>query len=135
MVRRQGWTYLIFLLLPSALCAHQIVENAIDVVISPDKIIIDARISMEEVLAIESPSPSRPPHAAWPKLTAKHEAYVLSHLKIQSDGHSRVGKPTTQPTITPAALEELSSANYRLEYPLPIPRRMLAIDLVFISRC
>ena len=123
---------MLFLLLPSALCAHQIAENAIDVVISPDKIIIDARISMEELLAIESPSPSRPPHEAWPKLTAKHEAYVLSHLKIQSDGHSRVGKPTTQPTITPAALEELSSANYRLEYSLPNPPQMIRIDQDFM---
>jgi len=128
MILRHWWALVFLLILPSALCAHQIAEHAIDVVIFPDKITIDARISMEEVLAIESTSPTRPPHEAWPKLAAKHEPYLLSHLKIQSDGQSRTGKPTTQPTITPGALEELSSANYRFEYPLPNPPQMIRID-------
>jgi hydrogenase/urease accessory protein HupE len=130
MIPRRWWTFLIFLALPCVLCAHQIAENAIDVVIYPEKITIDVRISMEEVLAVEGNSQTRPPREVWSKLAAKHELYVLAHLKIQSDGQSRSGKATTQPTIaSPAGLaQELSSANYRFEYPLPNPPQMIRID-------
>jgi len=113
MMPPRWWMYLALLTLPSVLCAHQIAENAIDVVIYPQKITIDARISMEEVLAVEANSATRPPREVWSKLAAKHEPYVLAHLKIQSDGQSRSGKPTTQPSIAPAAGSRLHIAPRR----------------------
>jgi len=135
MTRRRWCFYLTLLALPSVLCAHQIAENAIDVVIYPDRITIDARISMEEVLAIESKSPTYPPRDSWPALVARHEAYVLAHLKIQSDGQPRAVRPTTQPTInsSPSGLaDELSTAKYRLEYSLTAPPQMVRIDQDFM---
>ena len=131
MVPRRWWAFLILLIFPSILRAHQIVENALDVVIYPDKIVIDARISMEETLVIEADSETRPPREMWPKWAVRHQSYVLGHLKIQSDGQTRRGKATTQPTITPATPglpDELSTANYRFEYPLANPPQMIRID-------
>jgi hydrogenase/urease accessory protein HupE len=131
MLRRPLFTVLTILMLSSSLRAHQIAENALDVVIYPDKTVVDARISMEEVLAVEGDLQTRPPREIWSKLAVKHEPYVLAHLKIQSDGKSRSGKATTQPTITaPAAglAQELSTANYRFEYPLPNPPQVIRID-------
>ena len=121
---------LLFLLLTltSTLSAHNIVENALDIVIHPDKVVVDARISMEEILAIEADSQTRPPTETWPKLAAQHQSYVLGHLKIEADGQTIRGKGVIEPTITPGPTQELNSANFRFEYPLEKPPQMVRIN-------
>jgi len=118
---------LLFLLLsiPSRLLAHNIIENALDIVIAPDKITIDARIAMEEVIAIESTSP--PPRETWQKLALKHQPYLLSHLKIEADGQKLTGKSIIDPTITPGPTDDLNAANFRLEFPLQKPPQMVSV--------
>jgi hydrogenase/urease accessory protein HupE len=125
---RRPLPILLFLVLTSRLHAHQIVENALDIVIYPDKITIDARIAIEEVLAIESDSNTRPAHEAWPKLAAQHQAYLLAHLKIKADEKPLAGNSTTPPTITPGPTEDLALINYHLEYPLRKPPQTVSIS-------
>ena len=111
--------------LGSPLAAHQIVENALDVVIHPDKVVIDARIVIEEVIVMEASAP--PPRDAWQKLAAKHQPYLLSHLKIEADGQKLTGKSVIEPTVSPGPTDELNAANYRLEYPLQKPPQMVSV--------
>src|SRR4051812_32733314 len=77
--------------------AHQVVENALDVVIGKESIIIDTRVSMEQLIAVEGEGKNA--KEKWERWAAKHEAYVLEHLKVEVDGRKCVGKPTTRPAI------------------------------------
>jgi len=119
--------FLLLLSLPSRLSAHQIIENALDIVIYPHKIVIDARIAMEEVLTMEADSETRPLPAAWPKYATQHAPYILGHLKIQADGQTLSGKSALDPTISPGPTEELNRAVYRFEYPLEKRPDMVSI--------
>jgi len=111
----------------SPLCAHQIIENALDIVISRDKITIDARIAMEEILVMEPDSETRPLPEFWAKLAAQHQPYILGHLKIQADGQKLTGKGIIEPTIIRGPTEELNRANFRFEYPLEKPPQTVSV--------
>jgi hypothetical protein len=63
-------------------------ENGIDVVIGPDRIVIDARIATEELLLVETPGQKPPPPEQWAALATRHAAYVRDHLQLVVDGQS-----------------------------------------------
>jgi hypothetical protein len=68
--------------------AHPMLENGIDVVIGPDRIVIDARIATEELLLVETPGQKPPPPEQWAALATRHAAYVRDHLQLVVDGQS-----------------------------------------------
>jgi hydrogenase/urease accessory protein HupE len=110
-MRKAGWAISILLAICSHLRGHQTIENALDVVISQDKIVIDARIRVSQIALVEADG----------NLAEKHQAYVLEHLKIQVDGQKLAGKPTTRPSI------KLSMAEYRFEYALTNEPKVVSI--------
>jgi len=117
--------------LASPLLAHPTVENALDIVIDRNKITVDARISFEQVLLVEGNLDPPTPQDRWQELAAKHEAYVLSHLKFAADAKPVAGKATATPTITFPAKgvpQTLSKANYHFEYALEAEPQMVRID-------
>jgi len=61
-------------------------ENGVDVVIGPDRVVIDARIAAEELLLVETPDQKPPPPERWVALATKHAAYVRDHLHLVVDG-------------------------------------------------
>jgi hypothetical protein len=80
--------FLAFLLmLASYARAHTLIENSMEVVVWPDKITIDARISLEEVIvagALEERE-GKLPQAELMKGLEGHGRYVLDHLKVLAD--------------------------------------------------
>ena len=66
--------------------AHPMLENGIDVVIGPDRLVIDARIAAEELVLVETPDHKPPSPEQWPALAARHAAYVRDHLHVVVDG-------------------------------------------------
>src|SRR5260221_2364934 len=72
--------------------AHPMVENALDVVNSPDKIVIDARVSMEEILLVEASAGATPSRDRWAELSRAHGDYVLKHLRVRVDGVTLTGR-------------------------------------------
>jgi hypothetical protein len=66
--------------------AHPMLQNGIDVVIGPDRVVIDARIAAEELLLVETADQKPPPPEQWAALATKHAAYVRDHLHLVVDG-------------------------------------------------
>jgi HupE/UreJ protein len=97
-----GKWQLMFMVFVGALwCAgasgHQVVENALDVVIGRETIVIDARVAMEQILAVEGDGKGG--KEKWAGWAEKHQEYVLGHLMVEVDGRKCVGKATTRPAI------------------------------------
>lgn len=85
--------------LAAAAGTHPLIENALDVVISRDKIAVEARISMEEILLVGGgvPTPERKAET-----TKAHGAYVLKHLHLAVDGTRLEGKEISAGTPSSA---------------------------------
>lgn len=130
-MRSAPWCILVStLLLISSLRAraHPLVEDALDVVIGQDKIVIDARITMEEILLVGANGRDVTPDQ-WTTLAREHAPYLLKHLRVRADGQLIVGHVTALPfadTSPTASRSQL--APYRLEYPLPTPPKVVLID-------
>ena len=119
-------------LLPLHAHAHPMVENALDVVIGRDKILIDARISMEQILIASAKPGATPTREQWPQLARDHADYILHHLQIRSDGRLIPGKTfaaVAVPTTIPATSVLIPS---RFEYLLDNPPRTVRIDQNFL---
>lgn len=126
---------LLLLALPSASRAHPLVDNALDVVIAPDRITIDARISMEQVLVIETAGQPAPPRQRYEELARRHAPYVLRHLRVLADLNELSGAITLV-SAPPASGDGPAMAAYRLEYPLPAaapPPRGVRLEHRFLS--
>ena len=70
--------------------AHPMLENALDVVIYSDRVVIDARIAPEQIRVVESLENKAVSNEAWQSYKQKHAQYVAQHLDIVVDG-LRVG--------------------------------------------
>ena len=111
--------------------AHPMVENALDVVIEPTRIFIDARISPEQILLVESAGNARPSAEEWPGLIQKHAAYVRDHLHLKVDG-SPVSAIIATPTGLPVKPSSSALVAYHLEYPVSNAPRSVLLDQVFL---
>jgi hydrogenase/urease accessory protein HupE len=103
--------------------AHPIVENAIDVVVSPERIVVEARISSEELFVVATTGGVSPTDEQLQKTIETHGDYVLNHLRIQADGQILQGtaKWIADDKATQAGADDASGPLmyvYRLEYPL-----------------
>jgi hydrogenase/urease accessory protein HupE len=110
--------------------AHPTADNALDVVIHPDKVVIDARISGEQVMVVEGDGAAPPPVAFWPELPRSHGQYVLKHLQVRVDGKAVEGhieEPATA-QAPPTTRPEMPSLAFRFVYPLARPPEVVRID-------
>jgi hydrogenase/urease accessory protein HupE len=102
--------------------AHPIVENAIDVVVGPDRITVDARISSEELFVVASTGDLSPTEEQLQKAVETHGIYALNHLHIQADGQLLQGTAKWMPGDAAESVADDPSGPsmyaYRLEYPL-----------------
>ena len=81
--------------------AHPIVENAIDVVVGPDRIVAEARISSEELFVVATVGGVSPTDEQLQKAIETHGDYVLNHLHIQADGQLLQGTAKWIPDAAP----------------------------------
>ena len=111
---------LIILWLPVLAFAHPISQGAMTIDVAPDKLIVHARVSTEEVLVTDAFGSSNA--ASLAEAWQAHGQYFLSHVQIQAD----------QQTLTGQVLKvSESGANhilYDLEYALPKPAKQLSIS-------
>jgi len=121
------WVFVILLaslLSPSPASAHPVVQHAVDLVISPTSVSVEAKISMEQVLLVENggkPGATDAPPAPverWPVLVEAHRAYLLKHLKIRADGTLLRGTIQSAAPPTDKGSAETALAVYRIEYPI-----------------
>ena len=123
---------LLMLVVAHSVTAHPMVENALDVVIEPGRVVIEAKISPEEIQLVESPGTPRPTGAAWVRLTQQHAAYVRDHLRVKADEMPvTAASVTLVPGDASAALTSL--VGYRIEYRLPRAPRTLGLDQTFLQ--
>jgi hypothetical protein len=119
--------------------AHLLVNNAVDVVVSKNRVVIDARISMTEVLVVQAGGGEAPPRDRWASLAAAHGGYLLSHLHLSADGRDVAAVGVT------AGKSDERSATYHIEYPLSSPPSSVSLgqdclgefepsDAVFVIR-
>ena len=77
---------LVVLALAAPLSAHPMVENALDLVIERGRIVIDARISPEQILAAEWNGQSPQHESQWAELIRMHTRYLRRHLRVKVNG-------------------------------------------------
>jgi hydrogenase/urease accessory protein HupE len=123
---------LVLLVLPRVAAAHPIAENALDVVIWPDKVVIDARVTGEEVMVVEGGGAAPPPVPFWGELPRSHGQYVLKHLHVKVDGkpvEGRIVEDEGAGVKAPATTRpEMPSLAFRFVYPLTSPPGVVRID-------
>lgn len=122
----------IALLWPLCAQGHPMVEDALDVVIGRDKIVIDARISMEQILIAGAEGRATPARERWLQLAREHGDYVLRHLQIRVEGQVIQGHAVASanvPTTIPASSILIA---YQFEYPLSKPPGRVRIDQNFL---
>src|SRR5438445_5711877 len=75
---------------PAPAIAHPLSQGALDVVIRPDKVIVRARVTVEEVTVTNSATGSNPLPGPWAAAgtTAyeQHADYLAKHLHLSADG-------------------------------------------------
>jgi hydrogenase/urease accessory protein HupE len=124
---------LVLFVLPRVALAHPIAENAVDVVIWPDKVVIDARVTGEEVMVVEGGGAAPPPVPFWGELPRSHGEYVLKHLHVKVDGKAVEGRIVEEGDESgakaPATTRpEIPSLSFRFVYPLSSPPGVVRID-------
>src|SRR4051812_7213503 len=115
--------------------AHPIADNALDIVIHPDKVVIDARITGEQVMVVEGNGTSPPPVPFWPELPRSHGRYVLQHLLVKADDKPLTGRVDDPPAADPApptTRPDVPTITFRLVYPLASPPGVVRIEQSFL---
>ena len=116
--------------------AHPLIENALDVVVSPEQIVIDARISNEEVLLLATHDDFAPTEEQYQQEIKTHGDYVLSHVHVHVDGQVVAGhavyvaNAATHPAEVDPADENM--LHYRLTFVVPSPPRVVRIQQDFL---
>jgi hypothetical protein len=125
-----------FLLSPANFAAaHPIAENAIDVVVGPDRIVVDARISSEELFVVATIGDLSPTEEQLQKAVEAHGAYVLNHLQIQADGKPLDGTAKWIADAAQSGADDAAGPSmyvYRLEYPLAQPPQEIHVEQDFL---
>jgi hydrogenase/urease accessory protein HupE len=105
--------------------AHPLIEDALDAIVSPEKLTVELRVAPEELSVAAGTSASQPPSA---EVRRAHAAYVARHLRVEADGRS----------ITPSATGEASASAgpliaYRLEYSFPRPPQVVRLEQTLLA--
>ena len=117
--------------------AHPLVENAIDVVVAPDRITIDARIANEAIVLVEGDKQRISTDAEWRAAVERHADYVRQHIHVVVDGHELTGSAAFN--SQPAAGDHSGVAPadglmipYRLTYVLSTPPHQVEVSQDFL---
>jgi hydrogenase/urease accessory protein HupE len=103
--------------------AHPMVENALDVVISADRVSLTVMVSPEEVRLTEPPVGGGEGSQLSDASVVAHGDYLLKHFHVLADG--RVVKGRVLDSKPPG---ESRLVRYRLEYALRAPPELVRID-------
>ena len=107
--------FILFLLAARAL-AHPVAQGAMDVIVHPDRVLIRARVSVEEAFVAEGfgkDAPADDTDEIWPR----HGAYLQQHIFVEADGSRLAGHLVE--TVPPLNAAPNSRIGYIFEYPLP----------------
>ena len=118
---------LLILIHPTPARAHPQVENALDVVISPARVEVLARVARDEIFLVQTgfvPPFANPPDA---QQVQAHAAYVLKHLHLKADGRAIDGE-LVKIEGAPADADDSTLSAYRIQYPLAATPGLLRID-------
>jgi hypothetical protein len=110
---------LALLLCAPCVLAHPQIQDALDAVIHPDKLVLDVRVPMEEVMLVERAADAPPDR--WGRLVASHGDYLLSKLFAKADGVGIDGAVTAADPPKSAAAGVSAMATFRIVYPLAKP--------------
>src|SRR5258706_613773 len=103
--------------------AHPMVEDALDIVIAPQRITLVARVWMEEVLLTEAAGGAGDSAAMLGQSVAAHGEYVLRHLHVRVNGREVGG---TLLESEPPGRSKL--VTYRIEYRVAAPPGVVRVD-------
>jgi hydrogenase/urease accessory protein HupE len=111
--------------------AHLLVNNAIDIVVSRNRVEVNTRISLNQLWAVEPHGSGEPTQDQWQAMAISHRAYLLSHLHVLADGHELLAETPTGNAL--AATRSNSGTNsemacYTITYPVNSPPELLRIS-------
>ena len=117
--------------------AHPLVENAIDVVVGPDRITIDARIANEEIVLVEGDKQRISTDEEWRAAVERDADYVRQHIHVRVNGHELTGSAAfnSQPAAgdhSGVAPIDAPLVPFRLTYSLSTPPRLVEISQDFL---
>ncbi len=104
-------------------------------VVGPDRIVVEARISSEELFVVATVGDLSPTEEELQKAVEAHGAYVLNHLQIQVDGKPLEGTAKWIADAGQSGADDASGPSmyvYRLEYPLSQPPRQIRVEQDFL---
>jgi hydrogenase/urease accessory protein HupE len=126
----------VLVLAASYASAHMLVDNAMDVVVGPQSVSVEVRISLDELTMIEAHGIPANTEEEWQPMIDKHRAYVLAHLRFTADGVDLAANPAAAGapvgTLVDSTNETLM-ADYKIEYPLSSPPSQLRIEQDFLQ--
>ena len=131
---RAAFALLRLLVIAPVAGAQPSVENAMDVVVHPDRVAISARISLPQLdiaHPIEDDGMGPVPAEKLSAAMEAHRPYLLGHLKVSADGTPLVG---TVVSVTPPDKQvtweyfDQHHATYELSYPLPAPPKRVKVE-------
>jgi hypothetical protein len=100
--------------------AHPETQGGLDVTIHADRVLIHARVTLEEVKIASSSAGDDPLPGPWAATGAaafdRHAAYLARHLHVLADGKELTGRVVT--VREPKEGAAVAPAEYDLEYPM-----------------
>lgn len=104
--------------------AHPIAQGAMDIVVSPTRVTVHARVANEQVFVAEGLGKS-PTSGTLEDAWYRHADYLLEHLHVEADGARATGHVTM--VVPPQTMTPDGRAIYDLRYDLaaPNPRRVV----------
>ena len=103
--------------------AHPMVENAMDVVIAPDGVMLTVFVSPEEVRLTEPAGAGQGSETLTAAQISSHGSYLLKHLRVRVDD-----RPITGQLIASVPPGQSKLVRYELKYPLATAPRLVRID-------
>ncbi len=127
-----------FVLGPSAASAHPLIENAIDTIVTPQRVIVDVRVAREELELTEYAGRRFMGGVVPDDLRRRHAEYVQRHLHVTADGQKLSGDLVTAPGADGLAADQatLQASSelvaYRFEYQLASAPRQVTVGQDFL---
>jgi hypothetical protein len=107
--RRCVWLILVVALMPCLLVAHPVAQGALDVAMLPERVVIHATVSTEEVLVAAAYGGDA--GASFESKRRDHGEYLRQHLLVAADGRALNGRSIGTDDKSPRP-------TYTFEYPL-----------------